>query len=43
MVNTLGVARNLRADDAIGVGMILGTTHSADTPVSEKFHIQSAR
>jgi hypothetical protein len=43
MVNALAIARNLRADDAIGVGVIFGTPNPAYPAVSAQLDIQRTR
>lgn len=42
MMNTLGITRNLGADDTRCIGIFLGTAHTADLTGIQNFNIQRA-
>ena len=42
MMDTLGIARDLGADDAVRVGVVLGAVDAADLVAVEQFHIERA-
>ena len=42
MMDALGVARDLGADDARGVGLLLGTPHPADAAAFDHLDVERA-